>query len=171
MPIRRRVAFIRAVMIGRDGLHRELVLDLFREAGATDPRNHLTTGNVSFAADDADVQRIVEHVERGIGAVASRSKDVFVRDLEALRRLVPPAGDAIPPDGHLEIVFLPRDAPSTSLPLRSKSGLTAVFAATDQALWAFSTPPEAPGGLVERALGMPVTVRAWSTIRKIVAAH
>jgi uncharacterized protein (DUF1697 family) len=174
VPVERRVAFIRAVMIGRDGLHREVVLDLFREAGAIEPRNHLTTGNVSFSAAGADVARIVGHVERGIEAVTGRSKPLYVRPLDHLERLVRqgPPGDRPPGDERtLELVFLPAGAPDVELPIRSRTGRTTVFAATGGELWAATVPDEAPGGFVERALGVPVTVRAWSTIRRIVAAH
>jgi uncharacterized protein (DUF1697 family) len=174
VPIARRVAFIRAVMIGRDGLHREVLLDLFREAGAIEPRNHLTTGNVSFAARGEEVPRIVEHVERGIEAVTGRPKPLYVRALDHLERLTrrgPPA-DRPHGDGRtLELIMLPVDAPEVELPLASRTGRTTVFATTGSELWAATVPDEAPGGFVERALGVPVTVRAWSTIQKIVAAH
>lgn len=156
-------------MIGRDGLHREVVLDLFRDAGAVDPRNHLATGNVSFAAPGADLPGIREHVEAGIAAIAGRPKPVFLRALTHLERLVddgPPGGDRT-----CEVVVLPSCAPAIDLPLVSRSGRTAVFASNGTELFMTSTPQEAPGVLVERAVGGPVTVRAWSTIEKIVAAE
>lgn len=174
MSIPRRVAFIRAIMIGREGLHREVVLDLFREAGAIDPRNHLATGNVSFAALGANIQPIVSHVEQGIEAIVGRRKPVFVRALDHLERLVhtgPPTSLPFGDPAQLELVILPPDAPRPDLPLVSRSGATSVFASTGRELWSVSLPGDAPGGFVERALGVPVTVRAWSTIQKIVAAH
>lgn len=169
MPTPRRVAFVRAIMIGREGLDREVVLDLFRAAGAIDPRNHLATGNVSFTSLGADLPGIRGHVEAGIEAIVGRPKPIFVRALDHLERLV----DAGPPGGDpaCEVVFLPVDAPAVELPLVSRSGRTSVFASNGTELFMTSTPQEAPGALVERVLGRPVTVRAWSTIGKIVAVH
>lgn len=160
-------------MIGREGLHREVVLDLFREAGAIEPRNHLATGNISFTARSADVQAITRHVEAGVAAIAGRPKPLFVRGLDHLEQLVAddPFRDA-PSDGaDREVIFLPPGTPPTALPLLSRSGLTSVFASNGSELFAVGRPDEGPGALVERALGVPVTVRAWSTIHKIVAAH
>lgn len=177
MPTRH-VAFVRAVMIGRDGLHRDVLLDLFRSGGAVDPRNHLTTGNVSFTAPADTVPVLVGHVEAGIREIVGRPKLLFVRTVAHLEALV--ADDpfrAAPfhePDER-EVVVLPDDAPSIDLPLVSRSGHLTVFASTGHELCSVSRraggrQPEAPGGLVERALGVPVTVRAWSTVVKIVAA-
>lgn len=160
-------------MIGREGLHREVVLDLFREIGAIEPRNHLATGNISFTARSADVTAITRHVEAGIAAIVGRPKPLFVRTLDHLGRLVAddPFRDA-PPDGvDREVIFLPPQVPPVALPLRSRSGRTAVFASNGSELFAIGRPDEGPGALVERALGVAVTVRAWSTIQKIVTAH
>lgn len=178
MPIPRRVAFVRAVMIGREGLHREVLLDLFREAGAIDPRNHLTTGNVSFTARSADVQPIVRHVEDGIGRVVGRPTPVFVRALDHVTRLVtddPFRGAPFAPDQR-EVVILPPGVAPPPLPIRSPSDGLSVFATNGTELFAVSRrvdgrDTEAAGGLVQRVLGVGVTVRAWSTIQKIVAAH
>jgi len=50
----RYVALIRNVMIGRAGLDRDALLQIFAGAGAMDPRSHLATGNVSFDWDGDD---------------------------------------------------------------------------------------------------------------------
>ena len=55
----RYAGFVRAVMLGRDGLHRPVLLDCFRSAGADRPRSYLTTGNVTFTADERSVDRIL----------------------------------------------------------------------------------------------------------------
>jgi uncharacterized protein (DUF1697 family) len=173
VAIPRRVAFVRAIMIGRDGLHRELVLDLFRDAGAIEPRNHLATGNISFTALSADIPAIAARVEACIEAIVGRPKPLYVRALDHLQRLVAddPFRDAPFESADREVVFLPPDPLRPDLPLVSRSGRTSVFASNGSELFAVCQPDEGPGALAERALGAPVTVRAWSTIQKIVAAH
>src|SRR6185295_2123196 len=76
------VAFVRAVMHGRNGLHRSTLLDLFAAAGAQDARSYLTTGNVSFAARPAALRRMVPALEHGLEAVVGRRTEVFVRPTE-----------------------------------------------------------------------------------------
>jgi uncharacterized protein (DUF1697 family) len=178
MPTPRRIAFVRAVMIGREGLHRDVLLDLFRQSGAIDPRNHLTTGNVSFNARAADIGPIVGQVEAGIQRVVGRPTPVFVRALDHLVGLVErdPFRAAPFAAEQREVVILPPRAPEPTLPIESPSGGLSVFATNGTELFAVSRgvdgrAPEAAGGLVQRVLGIGVTVRAWSTIEKIVAAH
>jgi uncharacterized protein (DUF1697 family) len=164
------VAFIRAIMIGRQGLHREVVLDLFRDAGAHHPVNHLATGNVSFGARTRDLDGIVEHVEAGIEAIAGRPKLLYVRPLAQLVAMVDADPFATAPRGDVpqrEVVFMPGRVPPIELPFVTRRGDLCIFAASDRELFAVSR-VEPPGGVIERLTGEPVTVRAWSTVTRIV---
>ena len=86
------VAFVRAVMIGREGLHRQVLLDMFARAGATDAVSYISTGNVSFSADAIAVATIVDRVEADLEQLLGRPTPLFVRSCDALVELV--AGDA-----------------------------------------------------------------------------
>lgn len=113
------VAFIRAIMIGRQGLHREVVLDLFRDAGALDPVSHLATGNVSFRAHPRDLDDIVGHVEEGLEATAGRPKLLYVRRLTHLVAMVDADPFAAAPSHDApqrEVVFVPGRVPPIELP-------------------------------------------------------
>ena len=55
-------------MIGREGLHREVLLDLFDTAGAGTPRSYISTGNVSFSSPATALADIAASVEEGIEA-------------------------------------------------------------------------------------------------------
>ncbi|MEZ5298123.1 MAG: DUF1697 domain-containing protein [Ilumatobacteraceae bacterium] len=57
------VAFVRAVMIGREGLHRPVLLDMFERAGGSEATSYISTGNVSFPADPESIGELVELVE------------------------------------------------------------------------------------------------------------
>jgi uncharacterized protein (DUF1697 family) len=81
----RQVAFIRAVMLGRQGLSRELVLQAFVESGAGDPRSCLATGNVSFDADA--LSDLTSLVERAITKTLGRHEPIFVRSVLRLAEL------------------------------------------------------------------------------------
>jgi uncharacterized protein (DUF1697 family) len=170
------VAFVRAVMHGRDGLHRPVLVDCFERAGATDVRTYLTTGNVSFVARAAAVRGIVGKVEASIGEVVGRRTEVFVRSVDgllALRALDPFRAPPLTIDHERIVAFLDHE-PSVALPIWSPSRDFVVFAAGPRAL--FSVAMKYPdgtsrgsGGLVERATGTRVTSRAWSTVERILA--
>jgi uncharacterized protein (DUF1697 family) len=166
----RHVAFIRAIMIGREGLHRDVLLDLFREAGAGNPVSYIATGNISFEAPPRRVDVIARRVEAGIEAIAGRPKPLFVRSLAHLAAMVDADPFATAPFGDGvggEVVFMLGRVPALELPIVSPSGDLCVFAASDRELFAVSR-TDPPGGRIERLTGEPVTVRAWSTVTTIV---
>ena len=47
MPAVRQAAFIRNVMVGREGLTRAVLVDLAQRAGGARPRSYLSTGNLT----------------------------------------------------------------------------------------------------------------------------
>ena len=143
MAIPRRVAFIRAIMIGREGLHREVVLDLFREAGAIQPRNHLATGNVSFTALAADAYPH-PRARRGRHRCDRRATEARLRPRArppAAPRRVRPVRRSRRRRGGVPAA---RGA-TIDLPLISRTGRTSVFASNGTELFAISEPSEAPG--------------------------
>lgn len=170
------VAFIRAVMHGRNGLHRATLLDLFAAAGAVDATSHLTTGNVSFRARPSALPRMVPELEGRLEAVVGRRTEVFVRsvdELVALADLEP--FDAPPLTGDRECIvsFFADPVPLVELPIWSPRRDFVVYAAGPREL--FSVAVKYPdgtsrgsGGMVERATGRRVTSRAWSTVQRIV---
>src|SRR5690606_5277156 len=82
------VAFVRAVMIGREGLDRPVRVDMFARAGAAGGRSYLATGNVSCRAEPRAVAGIVDAVEHDLEALLGRATPIFVRSLTELVALV-----------------------------------------------------------------------------------
>lgn len=172
-------AFVRNVMIGREGLHREVLLDLFRQAGATDTVSYLATGNVSFSVAPDRVGELTDDVEGALERLLGRTTPVFVRTIDALRELVDGDPFADPPANPVRdcIVTLFRDAvpPTVELPLTAPNGDFVVFAAGPAEVFSVvvdrsDRQPAAPGGFIERHAGELVTSRAIGTIERIVAA-
>jgi hypothetical protein len=50
VALQRFVGFVRNVMVGRNGLSAEVLLELVAKAGGHEPRSHLATGNLTFSA-------------------------------------------------------------------------------------------------------------------------
>ena len=170
------VAFIRNVMIGREGLHRRVLLDLFQEAGAAGSRSYISTGNVTFTAARSRVASITTAVEAGLEEVIGRREELFVRAIPYLAGLVaeePFAHGPYPDPSERTVSFLPEPRPSPVLPIESKRGDVIVFAARPGELFAVNRLVDGrtsgAGGLIERALGLRVTTRSWNTVLRVVA--
>jgi uncharacterized protein (DUF1697 family) len=173
------VAFVRAVMHGRRGLHRSVLLDLFADAGATDARSYLTTGNVSFTLHPSAVARLVVEVEAALERVVGRRTEVFVRsvrELVELRNHDHFASVPLTVEHERLVTFLAQSVPPLTLPIWSPSRDLAVFAAGRRELCSAAVKhsdgtSRGPGGLIERITGTRVTSRAWSTVERILDAH
>lgn len=171
------VGFVRAVMIGRDGLHRQVLLDIVERAGGADAASYLTTGNISFTATPDRLDGIVAGIERGIERVVERPTPVFVRPLDHLVDLLErrPFDAAPHPTPHARLVALVRDRfrDDFEVPIVSPEGDYHVFAVDGGEVFSITIDTGGrvrdPGGLIERSAGEPVTSRAVGTIEKIVA--
>jgi len=168
------VAFVRAVMVGREGLHRQVLVDAFSQSGATVPVSHITTGNVSFQADPLRLDELVAQAENRISAVVGRPTGVHVRSLDELNAMLAADPFADPPfDGVPSVAFFQDPVPGgVRLPLVSAAGDVSVFAAGNRELYAVSALVDGlsrgAGGMIEAAAGVQVTSRVWRTVTRIV---
>src|SRR3954466_13740607 len=99
-------------MLGREGLHRDVLLSIVESAGGSAVRNHLTTGNVTFTAPAARAGDVGRRAEAGIAAILGRHEPVVLRDLGWLAAFVEDHPFGAHADGtwELEVGFLPLDA-------------------------------------------------------------
>jgi uncharacterized protein (DUF1697 family) len=173
----RYVAFIRNVMIGRAGLHRDVLLRIFAGAGAMDPRSHLATGNVSFEWDSGDVTALIEATQVGIERTIGRFEPVFVRSVAVLRSSVASQPFRITPIsdvGHRCVTFTESSA-RTDLPIVSPREDAYIFDANETDWFSVTRLVEGRGGnvnrMIEKALSCAATTRNWNTIERIVKLH
>jgi uncharacterized protein (DUF1697 family) len=163
-------------MIGREGLHREVLLDLFTEAGAGNAMSYISTGNVSFSIDPDSLPALIEEVERGVTDLVGRPTELFVRSLDELLAMWnrDPFADTPFPDAQDRLVIMFRDGVpgQLALPIESARGDWIVFAAGPREVFGVCRDVDgrrqSPGGVVERLAGERMTSRAWSTIDHIV---
>ena len=171
------VAFVRAVMIGREGLHRSVLLDMFERAGATDAVSYITTGNVSFTCPPELLDDVVETVERDLERLLDRPTPLFVRtpgELVALLDRDPFADEPFEDVVHREVTLVRNRVPGDlDLPVESPKGTWSIFAADARHVFSVQRmvdgTTQSPGGAIERLVGEPVTTRAPGTLERIVA--
>ncbi|NNF87929.1 MAG: DUF1697 domain-containing protein [Acidimicrobiia bacterium] len=172
----RYVGFVRNVMIGREGLHRPVLVEIFRAAGAAEPRSYISTGNISFSAQDKDVSDMTGTVEDRIAEVIGRHEPVFVRSVDYLRDLVasdPFATSPVSDPVDRTVSFTRDPLGDIELPVWSRRADVALFRATEREVFAVGRLVDGRtsggGGLVEKTIGQPVTTRSWNTVLRIVA--
>jgi uncharacterized protein (DUF1697 family) len=172
------VAFVRAVMIGREGLHRAVLLAMFERAGAKDATSYLSTGNVSFSVRPEHLDAVVEGVEAELELLLGRPTPVFVRSLDALVALLDGEPFAAAPfdDVHARLVtFFRASVPAElTLPLVAPNGDWSVFAAGAAEVFSVTREradrqPQDPGGVIQHLAGEPITTRAVGTLTRIAA--
>ena len=172
------VAFVRAVMIGREGLHRPVLLDMFERAGGSEATSYISTGNVSFQADPESIGELVELVEADLEQLLGRPTPLFVRTLTELQQLLDDDPFGREPFDEVSarlVTFFRTEVPPTfDVPVEATNGDWSVFAAGPRELFSVTRAwpdrqPQDPGGLVQRLAGEPVTTRAIGTLERIVA--
>lgn len=171
------VGFVRAVMLGRDGLHRQVLLDIVERAGGVDAASYLTTGNISFRCEPERLDEVVGSIEAGIERVVERPTPVMIRALDQLAELVDRAPfDAAPhPNPKAMLVGFVRERVTAKfeLPIDSPQGDYHVFAADGGEIFSITVDNGGrvrdPGGIIERLVDEPLTTRTWGTINRIVS--
>ena len=165
-------------MIGREGLHRSVLVEIFHTAGATDARSYISTGNVSFSAPPRALAAITSRAEDRIADVIGRPEPVFVRSVDYLSKLVasdPFSSSPFPDPVERTVSFTqsPIDPGGIDLPVWSHRTDVALFGATAGEVFAVGRLIDGTGGggggLVERTIGQAVTTRSWNTVLRIVA--
>src|ERR1700722_16254740 len=133
----RSVAFIRHVMVGRQGLTRDVLLRIFLDAGADEPVSHLATGNVSFGLAEHP-RRLQTAVEQGIERVTGHREPVFIRTIAELRRQIARRPLADPPiDDVYErcVTFTAHPVKGLTLPMTNGRGDAVVFAVNGREIY------------------------------------
>ena len=169
-------AFVRNIMVGRNGLTADALRHIVGAAGGDEPRSHLATGNLTFTASRPSLGSVQTAIEDSIESVLGRREDVLIRSVASLAAAVradPFA--AIMADDVYErcVTFLPSGPPATlSLPIETTRGDTVLFARRSDDVLSITRlvggRPGQPGKYLESATGLRVTTRNWSTIERIV---
>lgn len=163
-------------MIGREGLHRTVLLEAVAAAGGENPVSYVSTGNVTFDLEPDQVAELQSGLEDRIASVIGRHEPVFIRTFAALAEMHERNPFEPPPfaDVHERVVtFCPMPvAELLDLPFVTERSDLSIFAAAGSELFSANRlvagRTRAPGGIIERMLGTRVTTRAWSTIERIV---
>ncbi len=170
------LGLVRNVMIGREGLHRAVLLDLVERASGTEVVSHLTTGNVTFTAPARSAGALAVAIERGVRDVVGRDELVVLRPLTWLEELVSvDRFGAVDAGWEHEVGLLRHDAPVLSPADLPDPQRTLLVEVRDREV--LTARPRTGGRrphvnrLLETATGQRSTARGWSTLQRIARAE
>jgi uncharacterized protein (DUF1697 family) len=175
----RHIAFVRNIMVGRRGLTRDVLLDIFTTAGALETRSFIATGNFAFTSSATSVNEVGARVEAAIETVLGHREELFIRSLEELRGLDQAgffaAGVGLD-DRVRAVTFVPDGASWTAdLPHSTPRGDIQIIAASGPNIFSLVHPvggvAGSPNGPVERLLKVRATTRNWNTVERILDAE
>lgn len=143
----------------------------FEEAGFTDVKTLLSSGNVAFTTAARSEASIVRQAEAAMAAHLDHAFPAIVRSTAALAELLatdPFASARLPGDAKKVVTFL-RQAPAAPprLPIAA-DGVQIVALRGREAYTAYVAGPLGPVfmTMIEKTFGKDVTTRTWDTVRK-----
>jgi uncharacterized protein (DUF1697 family) len=146
----------------------------FEDAGFTDVRTLLSSGNVVFSTRAASEAALERKIENAMQSSLGRSFGTFVRSASALQTMVesdPFAPYDIPAEGKRVVTFLRTPPTGIVVPL-ARDGVR-ILAVDDREVFTVYMPsPKGPVFMtrLERTFGADITTRTWDTVRKCAVA-
>jgi uncharacterized protein (DUF1697 family) len=170
----RHIALLRAINVGGRTVKMDHLRALFVELGFRNVATLIASGNVTFDASTADVAKLESKIERHLQARLGFLSDTFVRSQSDLRAVIAHGGfpSAKVKSAHaLWIAFLKKEPTQATA-----AALLAVQCPTDEfhvhgreVYWLrrVATGESRFTGSLDKLLGMPVTARNITTVRKL----
>ncbi|HEX2091694.1 MAG TPA: DUF1697 domain-containing protein [Longimicrobiaceae bacterium] len=172
--MQRYVAFLRAINVGGHTVKMDRLRGLFGELGLAGVETFIASGNVIFETAEGDLQGLERRIERHLRQALGYEVATFIRSASELTAIAAhrpfPASET---EGALLYVALlpsPPDDEALRRLLAFRSEVDDFHVHGREVYWlcrkktsesAFS------GALLERALGMPATLRNVTTLRKL----
>ncbi len=146
-----------------------------QDAGFTDVRTLLSSGNVAFDTRVTREATIGRRIEQALQERVGRHFPTFVRTREELQRMIetdPYAGHRLPKAAKRVVTFLRVPHPGRlALPI-VRDEATIVALAGREAFTAYVPGPRGPLFMpfLEKTFGRDQTTRTWDTVRRCAAA-
>jgi len=174
------VAFLRAINLGGHTLKMEPLRRLFEEMGFSGVETFIASGNVLFEADSTNTWELERKVEASLHDRLGFSVATFIRTADELAEIAcydPFKAPDLDSEGStLYIVFAagpPGDQEVQKL-LELASDANQLHASGREIYWLCRTSFSDSGfslALLEKALGLPATIRNASTVKRIAKKY
>lgn len=175
----RYIAFLRAINVGGHTVKMDHLRQLFAEMGFTNVETFIASGNVIFDSAEPDAAALERTIETGLEAALGYRVDTFIREPAELAAVAArwPFAETEREAAHtLFIAFLPA-TPDNAAWERLNALATNVDAFHIDEREVYWLRRDAvgdssfAGAVLERALGMPATVRNSRTVAKLATKY
>ncbi len=171
----RTVALLRAINITGRFVKKDVLRQLFVELGLTGVSTFIASGNVLFDEENGDPAALEARIETHLRASLGYEVATFVRspaELAAVAAHAPFAPDEMASAFGLMVAFLkaPPDEAGRERLLSCRRASDDIAVHGREVYWlrrVQQSETEFGGAKLERALGMPATVRSITTVRKL----
>ena len=169
---RRYVALLRAINVGGRTVKMDRLRSIFADLGLTGVETFIASGNVIFDAPRGSVPRLEARIESGLKDALGFDVTTFIRTPAELAAIGARDFSAAPRAAGTFVGFL-KDAPAAEAAATLRARSTAIdefdvdgrevywICKTSMSLSKFS------GNAIEKTLGLPVTMRNITTVRRL----
>lgn len=173
----RYIAFLRGVNVsGQKIIKMETLRKVISDAGFTDVKTYIQSGNILFYSETTDLILIIQEIENQIRKIFGFQTDVILRKYADVKSIAESIGySQIRSDevNKFYITFLKEEYPEQlSLPLLSKNQDVEIIYQHKMELISISKPYKGiygfPNSFVEKLTGIPATTRNPNTLEKIL---
>jgi uncharacterized protein (DUF1697 family) len=147
----------------------------FEQAGLTNVKTVLSSGNVVFDARASKEATLERKAEAAMQAALGRSFQTFVRSVDTLQTMLaadPYAAFELPPGAKRVVTFL-RQPQGLRITTPIEHDEARILCADEREVFSAYVPgPRGPVFMVllEKTFGAAITTRTWDTVRKCAAA-
>jgi uncharacterized protein (DUF1697 family) len=169
-------AFLRAVNVGGHIVKMETLRTIFSKAGFSNVQTVIASGNVVFESPQRSVSRIEQTIEQRLEEALGYTVTTFIRTLPELSALAEHplvSGTALEDGATLYVAFVRHKpgADATRKLMKLKTDVEDFQVHDHHVLWLVRgrfSDSALSGPSLERTLGVPMTVRNATTVRRIV---
>ena len=174
----RLIAFLRAINVGGHTVKMDHLRQLFESLGLLNVETFIASGNVIFESPVGSVQALEQQIEHHLHESLGYAVATFIRsssELASIANHQPFAASQL--EGNaLYIAFLPTPptAESQQTLMAFRTPLDDFHVHEREIYWLCRTRSSDSvfsGALLEKAIGMPVTMRNSTTVRKLAAKY
>lgn len=179
MPIPRYIAFLRAINVGGRTVKMDHLRRIFADMGYANVETFIASGNVIFDSPATETAVLERAIEAGLHDALGYRVDTFIRtpaELAAVAAMWPfsEADRAMAHSAYVAFLAAPPDAAGIERLMAHSTPVDAFHVDGREAYWLRRDAvgeSSFAGGALEKALGMPATVRNARTVGKIAVKN
>lgn len=174
------VAFLRAINVGGRTVRMAELRAIIEELGFSNVETFIASGNVIVETTRTDTRSLEAQIERHLASALGYEVDTFVRSTDELTRIARcqpfPASPDVTEGGALHVAFLhsaPSDDAIDAL-MAYRTQIDDFHVNGREVYWRCTrkiSESTFSGTRLEKALGMPSTMRNWNTVHRITGRY